>query len=283
MDTSTITEEASLTIIDESFDLKKADQYHLSLILRTDSYSYAILDTTTQKYIALYTSLSFTQDDLFKQLSDRFKNVSFRSGTLALATPQFTMVPDSLFDESKKAELLTFCYEPIAQDDILFNTIHNLHAKIIFPISKVVNELIHPLFKHYRVVHSATAFIEGLILENKNNSDKKTYADFHADFFQIVITEGKNILFCNSFAYKTAEDIAYYILFLYEQLGLNPEEIPLTLSGMIEKTSAEHSLLFNYIRHVRFANLPSTFKYSYKIESLASHSFHSLFNQYLCE
>ena len=68
---------------------------------------------------------------------------------------------------------------------------------------------------------------------------------------------------------------------MYEQLHLNPEEIELVLSGEIEKTAEEHALLYNYIRHVKFASLPDSFKYSYKFDEIQPHKFQSLFNQYL--
>ena len=86
---------------------------------------------------------------------------------------------------------------------------------------------------------------------------------------------------CNAFHYKTPEDIAYYILFIYEQMHLNTETIELILSGEIEKSSAQHSLLYNYIRHVKFATCPIGFQYSYKFEEIPSHQCFSLFNQYL--
>src|SRR2546421_440654 len=103
---------------------------------------------------------------------------------------------------------------------------------------------------------------------NKNNKSKKVFANFHSSYFEIVILEGRGLLFCNAFKYKTSEDIAYYILFVYEQLHLNPEEIELILSGEIEKTAKEHSLLYNYIRNIKFDTLHENFKYSYKFDGI---------------
>ena len=136
-------------------------------------------------------------------------------------------------------------------------------------------------FVNVHFLHNATAFIEGLLIQNKNNKGKKVFANFHSSYFEVAILDGRELLFSNAFKYKTSEDIAYYILFVYEQLHLNPEEIELVLSGNIEKTAKEHTLLYNYIRHVKFASLPDGFKYSYKFDDIPSHKFWSLFTQYL--
>ena len=132
-----------------------------------------------------------------------------------------------------------------------------------------------------RFIHSASSFIEGLLIQNKNNTGKNVFANFHSSYFEIAILDSRKLLFSNAFKYKTPEDIAYYILFVYEQLHLNPEEVELVLSGEIEKTAKEHSLLYHYIRHVKFASLPDGFKYSYKFDEIQPHKFWSLFTQYL--
>jgi hypothetical protein len=68
---------------------------------------------------------------------------------------------------------------------------------------------------------------------------------------------------------------------VFEQLDLNPEKTELVLSGNLEKTSREFSLLYHYIRHVKFASLPGEFLYSYRMDEISSHKFVSLFAQYL--
>jgi hypothetical protein len=120
----------------------------------------------------------------------------------------------------------------------------------------------------------------------KNNAGKKAFANFitrsnGVGYFEMVLLDGKDLLFSNSFQYSTADEIAYYILFVYEQLELNPEITELVLSGEIEKTSKEHALLYTYIRHVKFAERPENFRYSYKFEEIPNHQFYSLFTQFL--
>lgn len=260
---------SSINLTDESFDSKKSNQYHLSVLACENGFDFSILDTNTNKYLVL-------------QSHAQLPSHSFKSVNCCVAHTKFSLIPTSLFDEGKKESLLGFNHEVKEDEEIISNGLLNIEAKNIFTVSKVLVSEIRNQFPNANFIHSSTAFMEGILIQNKNNSGKKAFANFYSDYLEIVILNGRDLLFCNAFKYKTPEDIAYYILFVYEQLHLNPETIELVLSGEIEKTAKEHSLLYTYIKNLRFASRPEGVKYSYKFEEILSHKFFSLFNLYLC-
>lgn len=268
-----------VNLIDESFDPKKSNTYHLSILSNENNFAFAVLDTNTNKYLVLQSSAhSLKGEDI---------PAPFRAGgnwasiTCAIAHSKFTLVPSALFDEENKESLLGFNHQVESEEKIYSDTLRNLDAKNIFTISRSFESEIRKHFINVHFIHNSTSFIEGLLIRNKNNSGKKVYANFHSSYFEIVILDGRELIFNNAFKYNAPEDIAYYILFVYEQLHLNPEEVELVLSGEIEKTAKEHGLLYNYIRHVKFASLPEGFKYSYKFDEIQPHRFFSLFTQYI--
>ena len=250
-------------------DLKKL------YVANTNAKLISIIDTSSNKYLVLHSGIQHRPSNM-KLLNNSFKSVS-----CSLENNKFTLIPSVLFDEENKESLLGFNHEVTADEEILVNTLHNLEAKILFTVSKSLTAEIRKQFPNANFIHSSTSFIEGLLVQHKNYSEKKVFANFYANYFEIVILDGKELLFSNAFTYKTSEEIAYYILFVYEQLNLNPETIELVLSGEIEKTAKEHSLLYTYIRNVKFASRPDGFKYSYKFEEIPNHKFFSLFTQYL--
>lgn len=267
---------SSVNLIDESFDVKKSNQYHLSILYCETRLAYAVLDTQTNKYIVLKEAQDTANLSLFGETS------SWASVSCAVAHHKFTLIPNSLFDEEKKESLLGFNHPVGSGEEIISNRLSNLDAQNLFTISKKIKEKIQKQFINTRFIHNSTSFIEGLLLQNKNNTGKKVFADFHSAYFEIVILDGRELLFSNAFSYKTPEDIAYYILFVYEQLHLNTETIELVLSGKIEKTAKEHSLLYTYIKHIKFGSLPESFNFSYKFDEIPPYKFFSLFTQYLC-
>jgi hypothetical protein len=273
---------------DESFDLKKLRSYHLSILSEERSLAFAVLDTNTNKYLVLHqASVSPDQQEtgltsLFSALGESSEFSSFKSVSHAVAHNKFTLVPSSLFDEANEESLLRFTHTLGMGDKIHSDTLHNLDAKNLFVVSPGIESQVRKHFTHARLMHSATSFNEGLLIQNKNSSGKKVFADFLSSYFEIALLNGRELVFNNAFKYNSPEDMAYYLLFVYEQLRLNTEEVPLRLSGAIEKIAKEHSLLYNYIRGVEFASLPESFTYSYKFEEVQPHRFFSLFNQYLC-
>ena len=98
----------------------------------------------------------------------------------------------------------------------------------------------------------------------------------------MIVIEGNNLKFYNSFAYDTKEDLAYYVLFVFEQLKLNPESMALQIMGEIERKSDNYSFLYQYIRNFGFVNRNVGFDYSYYIEELPGHFHYNLFSQYHC-
>ncbi len=272
---------SAINLIDESFDSKKSNQYHLSILASENSFGYTVLDTNTNQYLTIYFAPTLKGEDIFSPLQG-LGATSFLSVTCAIAHNKFTLIPSALFDEENKESLLGFNHEVKEGEEIFSNTLHNLEAKNLFTVSKSFVSEIRKHFPNTNFIHSSTSFVEGLLVQNKNNSGKRVFANFYSDYFEIVILHGRELLFSNAFKYKTSEDIAYYILFVYEQLHLNPETIELVLSGEIEKTNKEHSLLYTYIRNVKFASRPDNFQFSYKFEEVPSHKYFSLFNQYLC-
>ena len=87
------------------------------------------------------------------------------------------------------------------------------------------------------------------------------------------LTKSKLLLY-NTFEYNTNEDFIYYILFVLEQLNLNPETINLVFLSDVIENDELHSIAYKYIRNVTFGNRNDTF--TYKEEPTSEYSNFSL-------
>jgi hypothetical protein len=119
-------------------------------------------------------------------------------------------------------------------------------------------------------------------LENKKNSETNVNVNIHISYFEIIITNQKSLLFYNTFHYTSAEDVVYYLLFVFEQFNLNPESIKVKITGELDKNSTIYSLLFKYIRELSFGQKPASLKYCSKLDTLPKHFFYSLYSLQLC-
>ncbi|MFM9057470.1 MAG: DUF3822 family protein, partial [Bacteroidota bacterium] len=98
----------------------------------------------------------------------------------------------------------------------------------------------------------------------------------------VLLSAGHELVFFNSFRYRTPEDFIYYLLFSIEQLQLNPDTLPVVFYGELEKISAAWMLSRKYIRNVRFGEKPEGIATSYGFDQFPAHQYHALLSQVTC-
>jgi len=109
------------------------------------------------------------------------------------------------------------------------------------------------------------------------------YVNVRKSFLDITILDNQKLLFFNTFKYNTKEDFIYFVIFVMEQLQLNPEEVELVLMGMIERNSGLFETVIKYVRNVRFQSKIEKFNYSYIFNELTTHKYINLLLFEMCE
>ena len=66
----------------------------------------------------------------------------------------------------------------------------------------------------------------------------------------ITVISHKKLILYNRYAFDTKEDVVYYLLFTYEQLGFDTEIVPLKLFGQIEEDDEIFLLCYTYIKDI---------------------------------
>ena len=102
------------------------------------------------------------------------------------------------------------------------------------------------------------------------------------DFFNLIIFDQSNLIFCNSFNYRNITDILYYVLNVFKKLGIDQEET-VYFSGRMEKY---YDLTFNlsiYVRDIKFAEPSGNYTFSYVFNDTDLHRFINLFSIVNCE
>ena len=94
--------------------------------------------------------------------------------------------------------------------------------------------------------------------------------------FDILIYDGKQILYFNSFNWMVAEDVVYFLIFVLEQLSINPEQASVVLLGNIDRGSNLFELIYRYVKNMEFGRRNVTYKYSPVLDSVAPQSYYPL-------
>ena len=119
-------------------------------------------------------------------------------------------------------------------------------------VNDLSNNYFFERFGAFQYFHAASIFLKDVLPLAKHGTGPKMHLNVQEEQLDVIILEEGKLLLCNSFLFKTSEDFIYYILFCLEQLKLNPDSIPLILSGSIDKEDSNYELLYTYVRNISF-------------------------------
>lgn len=258
------------------------------MAIGTHELAYAILHTDENRYIGIeHHSFSGSITSLPAQVEGLIKasavlNHEFRSVSIAFCHHQATLIPAALFDPNKRETYLHFNHASDFSGEVRSDQLANLDCHNIYYLPAELEYFLSERFPQAKLLHHATSLLEAVAIRQKNSTEKRVFLQYRPQYFDLLVFNGKNLVFHNTFYYQANEDILYYLLFAADQLELNPESMLLEILGPTEKSSALVELIRKYVRHVELAQLPDHFKYSKVFNQVPAHFFVNLLNQYLC-
>jgi hypothetical protein len=155
-----------------------------------------------------------------------------------------------------------------------------LESKNVFALPISLKSKLDYIHSNVKYNHFSSGLIESLLTQTKNQNKKQLFVHVQGSHFETIVIDEKNLIFYNSFNHHTAEDFMYYLLFVCEQLELNPETIEMVLLGELDRNSNLFSLIAKYIRNVKFGERKEVANYGYKLQNIPKHFYFSIFNNY---
>lgn len=282
-------------IKDDTFSVDHISDYCLSLQISSKLFRLCITDAARSRCMLLedyqFSNISHP-DQLISILQEIYEDHHllqagyWKSVKLALKTPNFSVVPNALFDQEFAKDYLSLNCTPNAPyDDVLYYKQHSTDVVNIFSADKKVIAFFEAAYlgKKLKVVHHTSSLIEGIMVQQPHRDQREMYAFIEKDQLTIVIKTNRNLEFCNTFFFTTPEDFVYYIMFVAEQLKFNPEKDEVTLWGDILPDSPLIKKLNMYMVHIKLGNKPASLYFGYNFDELLDHNFFDLYNLHLCE
>jgi len=168
------------------------------------------------------------------------------------ASNLYTIVPASLFDESRASDYLKFNTKILQNDYIGFDELKHHELVVVYLPYISANNFLFEKYGGFNYYHVITKLLDHFLHVEKYTLNTKVYLHVQKGYFDCIIIKNGALLLCNSYTYKTPEDFAYFVLFCFEQLKLNPNEVPTILCGDIHATGDLFDILYTYIREVSF-------------------------------
>lgn len=276
------------SFIDEAFDVKKTTSFQLVIQIGMDGVLLAVNEKDKHKYIAFenytfqnlynFDAIGDSLDELLKE--SKLLNNKYKAVTCLVVNNLSTLVPNALFEEDRIKMYLKFNTTLEGNEFVIADELKSIDIKNIFALPLALKVKLDQLFNNVNYHHFSSGLIDSLLIQNKNQTTKKLFVHVQATHFEALVVEGNKLLFYNTFNHHSAEDFIYYLLFVCEQLQLNPEKVDTVFLGEIEKESAIYSIAQKYIRNIKFGERTDNADYSYQLQTFPKHFYFTLFNRY---
>lgn len=291
------------TYSDPGLEKHRFSDYELFVRLSAEAITYCVSDINTGKYLHLESyDLSEPGRKTYipgdSEMKDTAKLTALLENDLQWLTNNFnktrvlvdqgnsTLVPEALFNENEKGSIFEFNIAggPYKEDELHHDQLQSVNAYALYHVPAGMTSLIEKFFPGAAVYHHSTSTIQSLYLKYMNQeNDRQLFVNTGKSRLDILRLQGKKLEYFNSFRYNTAEDFMYYLIFVVEQLGLNPESVELMMVGEIDRHSTLSDLILKYIRNVQFIKRNEELRYSFVFDQLPGHYYYNLLNASLCE
>lgn len=207
--------------------------------LNSDAYSIILEGRKSEKEI-----LEILFDFIIKNevLQQNFSQV-----TVTYSDYIFAVVPKAMFEEKHIAEYLKFNVKHLESDNLFYNTVYS--NKIVFSIPEIIKRQLENYYTISSYNHLSSILLKYISKEYKQNIGHRIFIYTYKGFFYLMILNGQDLLFCNTFPYESTGDFLYYLLFTFEQLNLDPTKETLHLLNTMDKETI--SALEPYIYDIK--------------------------------
>jgi hypothetical protein len=267
------------------FDLKAlesislVDDCHLSIQIGLNGFSFCIRRESEILGIEAY---NYPLSQIEKSIdSNKWIMQKYASSNITISTKKSTLIPSILYKNEDKKSYLEFNHIRSEKLEVLADEIPQIDSYSVYGISKAEQEIITTFFPKSTVKHFSSIHIPNMLANNKNNETKKMIVNVDYKQMHITVIDHSKLVYFNVFNHKNAHDCIYFILFVCEQVNLNPEQLVLELMGDVKRDSEFYNLAYTYIRTVNFSK--RLVKLSPNIDSLNKHEYYTLLHQHLCE
>lgn len=250
------------------------EECHLSIQIESDSYCWCLTLLNDGKVVEVGRQ-SFEE---LKEGEIPFPH-KYASASVGLHSAAQSLVPESLYDASNAARLLTPTAELTPARTI---SVQDPAAKMVFHGKSEIEALIVDSLPGATVKPNLAWTIQSVMKKNRIDRPAQLYVDIAKNSMEIVAVAQKELLLANSFSIASDEDTLYHISNVMKVLALDNEKTTVLVSGDIEVHGPRFELYKKYLHNPEVTFGFSMPRMTVALSSIRKQNFVSLFNQFAC-
>ena len=169
------------------------------------------------------------------------------------------LVPIEEFQEEDMQGLYRYTFGLDDGDTVVHQVLPDLNAVAVFPINKDIKLVVDDHFTDVRITPLIRSIWTYLHRKSFIGMSKKLYGYFHDKKLELFAFSKNRFKFYNSFELDSSRDAVYFIMYVWEQLGMDKTSDELHLVGDIVDSDGLKISLSQFIRKVYINNLAADF------------------------
>lgn len=154
-------------------------------------------------------------------LTEPVLKADYQRVNVLITTPRFTTVPVAAFDKDDVNDMYGFAFPKDKAQHVSYNVLRRSGIAIVFGMDKNIYQLLLDDFPRARFYASASTLIEFFSEKSLIGVGKNMYAYLHEKEMTLYAFDQGRMLFVNTFAVSTVNDMQYFILYVWKELGFD--------------------------------------------------------------
>jgi hypothetical protein len=217
--------EQTYTYRDSTFNPDQAYYYDLLLLVEANSFSYAI---SYNKQMLVYNANCLLSELTDPEQFQEILSAKYKKTIIALPSTGFSLVPSSLFDESRIADFSHLL--DVKNNEKVLAQVLDSKNHIVYKVNEQLLAAVNQL-ENKNIVFAAKGWINAIVQNNSLND--QLFVNVGSKKIELLYFKEAAIRFYNAFEYNNEDDVTYYTALVAKELDLQPESTSIVISGNI--------------------------------------------------
>ncbi len=277
------------TELDRNINLNKPENYHLSIQLSPDGFSFCILETYIGRYVGVKhyhfkKSMYFDQymENIYQIINtDPLLKCNYHSTSLMSVSDKALLIPEEIFEKDTVKEYFSVHEDLGELHELHYNYIPNFKTYNVFSQHHELLNLFRQSYHDVGIFHQWTSLLLKPDLE-ETILKTKAVVNFNDQFFDFVVIKENKLLLCNKYFYKNENDFVFYLLNVFKQLKIDSNECEIVIMGNTQEKNRYFELLGKFVTKYEISGPGDWYSYSPALKNISKPYFYNLYNLHRC-
>lgn len=224
-------------------------------------YYYTITENETPNDIATALKNIFVTEDFNTTNTDKvhiFYNYA-----------ETTLLPTTYFNAAEVNNIAQLMFGNKTASSNLHETLAINNIENIYTVPTAIKNTLNNIFPAANNMHSLSKAIQ-------NTNGIKLTTTIYDKEIRVILYKENAFTIATYFDYTTPEDVCYHLLNVCERFAVNPNDVELTVNGMIDANSNLYREIHKFFLQMEIENLPEKVELAAGFNGIASHYFSPL-------